>query len=129
MPDRLDLRDLAKEWRDLLEEIDDAHADEDADLVLDMRADVEKYESLCAELGLSPTTPDALEYFADNYDATLIAESDFANYAEELAEDIGAIDESGRWPVNCIDWERAANELASDYTSVTYDGDDYYIRT
>lgn len=42
-----------------------------------------------------------------------------ADYAENLAEDIGALDSAdARWPLTCIDWERAWNELRL--------GDGYY---
>ena len=36
---------------------------------------------------------------------TLISESYFEDYAQELAEDIGAISRDTQWPLNCIDWE------------------------
>lgn len=58
---------------------------------------------------------------------TLILERDFEDYARELAEDITGCCETS-WPFNCIDWEQAAEELAMDYTSVTYQGDEYLIR-
>jgi DNA repair exonuclease SbcCD ATPase subunit len=54
--------------------------------------------------------------------------NDFEEYAQELAEDIGAIDRNASWPNSCIDWERAARELQMDYTSVDWDGDTYYYR-
>lgn len=60
---------------------------------------------------------------------TMIPESDFEDYARELAEDIGAIPDENRWPCTYIDWERAARELAMDYTTVSYQGDDYYVRS
>ena len=59
---------------------------------------------------------------------TMIPENDFEDYARELADDIGAIDKNAGWPCTCIDWEQAAKELAMDYTTVTYQGDDYYVR-
>ena len=37
-------------------------------------------------------------------------------FAQEMAEEIGAIDEKAGWPNNCIDWERAARELMYDYS-------------
>ena len=60
--------------------------------------------------------------------ATLIRETYFEEYARQLADDIGAIDANATWPANCIDWERAADELQQDYTSVDYDGEEYLIR-
>ena len=64
------------------------------------------------------------------YGETLIRDSYFQTYAEELADDIGAIDPnlSGRWPYTCIDWEQAARELQMDYMSVDFDGVTYWIR-
>src|SRR3990167_2818104 len=39
---------------------------------------------------------------------TLIRDSYFQEYAQELAEDIGAVKHNMTWPMNCIDWEEAA---------------------
>lgn len=63
------------------------------------------------------------------YGATLIPTYAFEDYARELAEDIGAVDKEASWP-NChIDWEAAADSLSQDYTEVTYQGTDYYVRS
>ena len=59
---------------------------------------------------------------------TLIDKDDFEEYAQELAEDIGAIDRNASWPLNHIDWTAAASALADDYTEVSYQGTDYYVR-
>ncbi len=58
----------------------------------------------------------------------LIDVDDFEEYAEQLAEDIGAIDRNQHWPHDCIDWEQAAKDLAMDYSVCTYEGTDYYFR-
>jgi alanyl-tRNA synthetase len=58
----------------------------------------------------------------------LIDENDFEEYARELAEDIGAVDKDATWPLYCIDWEYAANELRSDYSSCKWQGDTYLFR-
>jgi hypothetical protein len=68
------------------------------------------------------------QFEGDWYPGSLIAESDFEDYARELAEDIGAIPDDAQWPCTCIDWEKAARELQTDYSSVTYDGTDYLYR-
>jgi hypothetical protein len=60
--------------------------------------------------------------------ATFIADSYFEEYAQELAEDIGAVNRNVEWPYTCIDWERAARELKSDYTAVEIDGATYWVR-
>src|SRR5579859_7585544 len=48
---------------------------------------------------------------------TLIRDSYFEEYAQEFAEDIGAVQKGMSWPYTCIDWEQAASELQQDYTS------------
>lgn len=57
---------------------------------------------------------------------TMIPEDEFEDYARELADDIGGT-KGNEWPFTCIDWERAAHELAQDYSTVSYQGTDYYI--
>lgn len=59
---------------------------------------------------------------------TLIRDSYFQKYAQDLAEDCGMILKGNAWPCTCIDWERAARELQMDYYSVKFDGIDYWIR-
>lgn len=60
--------------------------------------------------------------------ATLIRDSYFKEYAQELADDIGAINADASWPNDCIDWDKAARELQMDYTAVDFDGVTYWIR-
>jgi hypothetical protein len=62
------------------------------------------------------------------YPITLIRDSYFEDYAQQLAEDIGAIDPNATWPLHCIDWEKAASELQMDYSQVEYDGETYWYR-
>ena len=73
---------------------------------------------------------EAEDYSPDwHHGECLIRESYFEDYAQELAEDIGAIDPNAHWPNDCIDWERAARELQYDYTAVDFDGVTYWIRS
>ena len=57
-----------------------------------------------------------------------IADSYFEQYAREFASDIGAIDDDARWPATYIDWERAADALKDDYSSVEVYGTTYWYR-
>jgi len=59
----------------------------------------------------------------------LIRDTYFAEYAEEEAFSIGAIDRDVNWPFNHIDWEAAAKELKQDYSCFDYDGEDYWVRS
>jgi hypothetical protein len=56
---------------------------------------------------------------------TAILDSHFETYAQELADDIGAIDRHAKWPLNHIDWEAAADELRHDYSTAEWDGHTY----
>ena len=62
------------------------------------------------------------------YGETLIREDYFTQYAQQLAEDIGAIDPSASWPLSHIDWEAAADALKQDYTEIELGGSTYYTR-
>ena len=68
------------------------------------------------------------QWRGDWYPASLIRDSYFEEYAQEFAEDIGAIDKEWRWPATCIDWEKAARELQMDYPSVEVEGTTYWYR-
>lgn len=111
-----DLRTLGEEMRNLLDESDSLD-ENDRERLADLR-------NLAEQLGT-----DDLESYGDNYEPTLILASTFEEYARELAEDIGAITGEETWPLNCIDWEHAARELAYDYTTVTFEGTDWKIRS
>lgn len=62
------------------------------------------------------------------YPLILIRDSHFRDYAEELADDIGAIPKDAGWPLTCIDWEQAARELRYDYSAIDIDGATYWTR-
>lgn len=59
---------------------------------------------------------------------TLIRASYFETYAQELAEDIGAIGRDLQWPLMHIDWEAAADQLKMDYTQIEFCGVTYWVR-
>ena len=65
-----------------------------------------------------------------HYGAPLIRYSYFKDYAMKLADDLGCMDstQASSWPFTCIDWDQAAEELKQDYTSVDFDGVEYFIR-
>ena len=68
------------------------------------------------------------QWRGDWYPVTLIRDSYFKDYAQELAEDIGAIKDDAQWPATCIDWDEAARQLQQDYTTVEFDGVTYWTR-
>src|SRR5687767_7294225 len=100
------------------------------DDVIDSRDVIEAIENYQSDASTSDVDPDdyrallrlaeqASDYAADwEYGETLIRDSYFTEYAQQLADDIGAIDANAAWPLSHIDWEAAADELKQDYTSV-----------
>lgn len=64
--------------------------------------------------------------FPASHGLTLIYEHYFETYAQQYAEDIGAINVDMTWPATCIDWEQAAAELQMDFTPVELGGNTYY---
>ena len=59
----------------------------------------------------------------------LIRDSYFEEYAQDLAEDCCDIPNRNEWPVRCIDWVQAADELKMDYSQIDFDGAEYWIRS
>lgn len=68
------------------------------------------------------------QWRGDWYPGSMIRDSYFEAYAEELADDIGAIDRNAKWPLNHIDWEAAARDLQQDYGSVDWNDVTYWYR-
>lgn len=111
MDDVIDSREIMDRIAELSEQ-DSRDDDETAELT--------KLETLAADGGESSEDW--------QYGATLIRDSYFKDYAQDLAEDIGAIDHNATWPMSCIDWDQAARELQMDYRSVDFDGITYWVR-
>ena len=78
---------------------------------------------------LESVQEDAEQYASEwRYGEALIRDSYFKEYAQELAEDCGMVEDSNQWPNRCLDWDQAAEELKYDYTTVDFDGVDYWVR-
>lgn len=92
--------------------------------------DIENYRDDVKELTALNEFIDECSGYGDfDHGDTVIADGYFETYAQEFANDIGAIDESkANWPTNHIDWKAAADELKQDYMSVDFDGETYWIR-
>lgn len=68
------------------------------------------------------------QWRGDWYPVTLIRDTYFEYYAQDLAEDIGAVKRDAEWPTSYIDWTAAAEELQQDYSSTEIKGTDYWYR-
>lgn len=86
-------------------------------------ADYDELEALRALAAEASDSPDWA------YGETLIREDLFVEYARQMAEGCGALPLVRPWPLNCIDWDEAANELRLDYFAVDFDGATYLIRS
>ena len=117
--DMIDVRDIIKQFEELEELQENGEYLESPDCEL---SDLKK---LLSEL---EGTGGDEEWRGEWYPVTLIRDSYFKEYAQELAEDIGAVDANATWPNNCIDWEYAAKELRYDYTGVDVNGVTYWTR-
>lgn len=116
--------------------------------VIDVRDIIERVEKLDAELQQNYTLPaDERKEFAtltaileelqgnggdeqwrgDWYPVTLIRESYFTDYCQELCEDIGDLPRDLPSYIE-IDWEATARNLAVDYSEVDVDGVTYFYR-
>lgn len=129
--DTIDSREVVRRIDELRDEWIEATGDDWADYALSeddwaVGLGVEGAAELAALIALQEQ---AEGYAPDwRHGATLIRDDHFEDYARQLAEDIGAIDEDARWPACYIDWEAAADALQMDYTSVDFDGITYWIR-
>jgi antirestriction protein len=124
MADIFDIRDKIERFEELealgaVADPDDTERDAD---------DNEEYRLLGNFLSEVKGNGGDHKWRGDWYPVTFIADSGFEEYAQELAEDIGAINRDATWPNNCIDWEQAAQELQHDYSTVEYDGVTYWYR-
>jgi len=113
--------DNAADWFDSRDIIDRIEYLQDEETLTDVERD-----ELTALVDLAD---EASGYGSDwTHGETLIRDSYFQDYAQELAEEIGAVPSDAEWPTYCIDWERAARELLMDYTSVEFSGVTYWTR-
>lgn len=128
--DIIDVRDIitrVEELRESRDEYNEKMADENAWASIEdgEPQELQTLENLLEELkGYGGDE----QWEGDWYPATLIRDSHFQDYAQELAEDTGATQADAKWPHNCIDWEYAARELQYDYSTVDFDGAQYWYR-
>jgi predicted nucleic acid-binding Zn-ribbon protein len=128
------LHDEISDIQAQIEEADDDHIDSLTIDLIQLEDELAAIEFLTEEEDeemriLYEVDKQGEDYAEDwKHGCTLINESYFTEYAEELAGDIGAVDRNASWPLNHIDWEEAADELKIDYTEIDFDGTTFYVR-
>ena len=116
--DIIDVRDIIERIEELEPEIDEIG---EGDHIAEWKA----LTSIMADLkGMGGDE----QWEGDWYPLTLIRDSYFKTYAQDLAEDVGAVNANATWPNNCIDWGQAARELQYDYSGVDIRGVTYWTR-
>ncbi len=95
----------------------------------------ESQQDIEAELeALESVVEQASAYTEEQEDIVLIRDSYFTEYARDLAKNTVSLPNDDpllswdTWPLSCIDWERAARQLQTDYSSVEFDGVTYWVR-
>lgn len=111
--------DMANASAEELAEADTAIEEAEADFDDDERAELAALKSLAEEA----------EGYADDWihGATLIRDSYFVEYARELLADIGDLPRDLPHYIE-IDWQKTADNIQVDYTSVEFDGVTYWVR-
>jgi hypothetical protein len=151
--DLIDTRDLIKIIEDFerdrdahheeiderAEELEELEADEDADpdAIAEVRKQLNEAEAALAEwIEDEAEELKTLKDFAEQVEdyctdflhgETLIRESYFTEYAEELVKDCYGLP-SDLPSFIVIDWEATAENVKQDYTSAEFDGVTYYFR-
>jgi len=59
-------------------------------------------------------------------DPQFVSDGNFESFAADLARETTT--DLSSWPMSCIDWKAAAEELQQDYSSIEYDGTTYWYR-
>ena len=111
--------------RDIIERIEELEYDQ-SELFTEGK---ELDEDEAKELKILKELEDECNYGDWAYGETLIRETYFKEYAQDLAEDCCEMPKEYSWPHSCIDWDQAARDLQMDYSAVEFDGVTYYIRS
>lgn len=117
--------------RDVIARIDELESDlEEYDVADVAKNDEHPFQDDAIELQILRALAEEGESSPDwNHGETLIRDSYFKYYAQDLAEQLGLMTSNQAWPHTCIDWDHAVSELQMDYTCVSYDGVDYWLRS
>lgn len=114
------IENFEKRSKEIAEKKDRTEEEKTLELMHEQGIDDDQLEAVKAYID-NATGDDDLSDFNESYSGEF--DSDEA-FAEEMADQIGAVNDNLTWPNNCIDWEQAARELMQDY----FESNGFYFR-
>jgi hypothetical protein len=125
MTDTISNSDDVIDSRDVIARIEELH-----DIATDESADQNDRNHANNELQVLQSLQDEAEGYAPDWKhgCALIRYSHWVEYVQELLEDIGDLPIRNLPHYIEIDWERTAKNIKVDYTSVDFDGVEYFVR-
>lgn len=143
--DVIDLRDVIERFEEIEADLliafneqqdiegDDTNTDDPEDsafiewLEFTTHDDIEEYKEIKVILDELKGCGGDEQFRGDWYPITLISESYFTDYCQELVQDIGDLPRDIPSYL-AIDWEETADNLKVDYSEIDIDGTTYYFR-
>jgi len=120
--------EAVKEWDDDDADVRGPQPSPDFDTWLEARADED--DDARELLALRALAAEGEDYAPDwRHGEALIRDDYFTTYAQQFADDIGAINREATWPLCHIDWDAAAESLKQNYSAIDYDGVSYWVRS
>lgn len=101
---------------------------ENEEALKDAEKAMEEWEDYEEYAALKEFVEDAENVTDWNHGATFIADDYFETYAREFADDIGATKRDAQWPLNCIDWAKATEQLQADYQEYNVNSTTYWVQ-
>lgn len=129
----LEADEFESEIEDKKQEITDLEDNLEAEDSIDEQVDIELQiaEAKDELAAIEVNAQDIIDLHAEceNYarGSNLISESIFAEYCEEFAYDTGDISRDSQMAFY-VDWDKYAEDMKMDYTTITFQGTDFYIQ-
>lgn len=132
--DLIDIRDIIKRYKELKEEflvVDENFDEEDDNYLYDNEKfdeeNLEEFNSLKKLLNECEGNGGDHEWNGDWYPVTLINDDHFEDFAEQECKELGYLNQDHPWWIE-INWEATAGNMKQNYTSVDFDGADYWVK-
>jgi len=124
-----DIDDKQEEINDTTEELDEAREIDDDEAIADLDGKLANLQDELTDLKEESESILELHEECENYarGGSLINESYFTEYCEEFAYDCGEISRDSSMS-QYVDWDRYAEDSKMDYTTITFEGTDFYVQ-